>query len=182
MGTRDQIQDYVGIERLFKTYYQSLCFFSNQYVRNSHLAEDIVQSVFAKLAQNPPELDGESHARNLLFRMVRNASINELRRLDIHADALNQIPEPEEDQNSDFFVQAARAEVYRQILDAVDQLPSACAQVFRLAYLKQMDNDQVAKSLSISINTVKVQKNRAKKKLRILLKNLYPLCCVLFHF
>ncbi|MDD3166755.1 MAG: sigma factor [Bacteroidales bacterium] len=58
MGTRDQIQDNLGIERLFKTYYQSLCFFSNQYVRNSHLAEDIVQSVFAKLAQNPPELDG----------------------------------------------------------------------------------------------------------------------------
>jgi RNA polymerase sigma-70 factor (ECF subfamily) len=167
-----------GFEALFKTYYPSLCFFATQYLQNKQHAEDVVQSVFTRWLQETPSYQSEEHARNLLYKMVKQASLNEMRRLTLHAQPMDQLPENVALETEDSFEAVVRAEVYRQILQAIDQLPEACARVFKLSYLNQMDNEQVANTLSISINTVKVQKNRAKKRLQDLLKNIYPLCCL----
>jgi len=168
-----------GFESLFKTYYASLCFFATQYLQNKQQAEDVVQSVFTQWLQEEPSYQSEEHAKNLLYKMVKQASLNEMRRLTLHAQPLGQLPETASFDSDDSFEAVARAEIYRQILQAIEQLPKACAAVFKLSYLNQMDNEQVADTLSISVNTVKVQKNRAKKRLQQLLKNIYPLYSLL---
>lgn len=169
-----------GFETLFKTYYPSLCYFADQYLQNKHQAEDVVQSVFTHWLQEKPHYQSEEHARNLLYKMVKQASLNEMRRLTLHAQPMSQIPDNVFLDDEDSFEAVVRAEVYRQIMQAIEQLPKACAEVFKLSYLNQMDNEQVANTLSISVNTVKVQKNRAKKRLQDLLKDIYPLICLLF--
>lgn len=169
-----------GFERLFKTYYPSLCFFASQILQNEQQAEDVVQSVFTRWLQERPSYQNEDHARNLLYKMVKQAALNELRRTVQPLHPLDQLAEQVAIDDEDTFDAIVRAEVYRQILQAVDQLPPGCAAVFKLSYLHQMDNEQVADALSISVNTVKVQKNRAKKRLQVLLKDLYPLYCLLF--
>ncbi len=161
-----------GFEALFKTYYSPLCYFALYYVPTAEQAEDVVQSVFTKWLQEQPIYHNEAHARNLLYRMVKQTALNELRRLNLHTHTLNNLTLTDETVADDYFEQVVRTEVYRQILEAINQLPTACANVFKLAYLKQMDNEEVARALSISINTVKVQKNKAKKRLRQLLRNL----------
>lgn len=83
-----------GFETLFKTYYPSLCYFADQYLQNKHQAEDVVQSVFTHWLQEKPHYQSEEHARNLLYKMVKQASLNEMRRLTLHAQPMSQIPKP----------------------------------------------------------------------------------------
>ena len=52
-------------------------------------------------------------------------------------------------------------EIYR----AIDELPSECGRVFRLG-LEGLSNQEIADTLSISVNTVKTQKQRAMAVLK----------------
>lgn len=67
-----------------------------------------------------------------------------------------------------------RAEVYQEIMEAIQELPTECGRVFRLAYVDGLSNEKIAEQLFISVNTVKSQKNKAKIQLREKLKGLYP--------
>ena len=78
-----------------------------------------------------------------------------------------------EDENN-FFVNVVRAEVYQEIMGAIQDLPTECGRIFKLAYVEGFSNDEIATQLSISVNTVKAQKNKAKIQLREKLKGLYP--------
>ena len=64
-------------------------------------------------------------------------------------------------------------------MQAIQELPTECGRVFKLAYVDGFSNDEIATQLSISVNTVKAQKNKAKIQLREKLKGLYP---ILFLF
>ena len=106
---------------------------------------------------------------------VRNACLNQLKLKEIHAEVLEKVAPREEPSEDEFFAKVVRAEVYREIMAAIDELPRECGKVFRLACVDGLSNDEVAQKLGISVNTVKVQKNRAKIQLRARLKDLYPL-------
>ncbi|MDP4278499.1 MAG: RNA polymerase sigma-70 factor [Bacteroidota bacterium] len=161
----------------FRQYYQPLSYFAYTYLNDKDLAEDVVQTVFFNILKERKSFEDDSFHKHYLYKSVRNACLNELKRLSIHSDVVDRIKtedvDPEED--ADFFQAVVRAEVYREIMDAIESLPVACGQVFKMAYIQNYDNQEIADLLSISINTVKVQKNNAKKRLRFLLKDLYPL-------
>ena len=71
------------------------------------------------------------------------------------------------------------------IHEAIDSLPPRYRQVFRMAYIDKMKSEEIAEALGISVNTVKVIRQRAKPRLRELLKDIYPLLFILageLHF
>ena len=68
-----------------------------------------------------------------------------------------------------------KAELYKRILDAINTLPIQSAKVFKLAYIEQKSNPEIAEILSISVNT-------AKQKLRKILKDLSLAITVLCYF
>jgi RNA polymerase sigma factor (sigma-70 family) len=59
-----------------------------------------------------------------------------------------------------------RSEVLNEINLAIQKLPSSCQQIFRMGYLEGLTNPEIAETLSISINTVKTQKQRALKSIK----------------
>ena len=56
-------------------------------------------------------------------------------------------------------------EMLGEIYRAIDELPSECGRVFRLG-LEGLSNQEIADILSISVNTVKTQKQRAMAVLK----------------
>ena len=68
-----------------------------------------------------------------------------------------------------------RSEIYQEIMKAVKELPPRCQHVFELAFIDQKTNEEIAEELHLSVNTVRVQKNKAKQLLQLKLKDLYPL-------
>jgi len=164
----------------FRKYYQALSYFAYNILKDKDLAEDVVQNVFLKIINDKIVFEDETHRRQYLYKSVKNSCLNEIKRLDIHSQVMERLtPESKENiehqNDNNLFSSIVRAEVYREIIAAVDSLPSECKKVFKMAYMDNLDNQDIADVLSISINTVKVQKNKAKKKLRQILKDIYPL-------
>lgn len=176
------IQDKAYFEGFFNSHYQTLCYFAYSYLNDREMAEDIVQNIFVNLFNNPDnKFDDEQHFKFFLYKSIKNACINELKKISMQANTLNDLSLDTTDESDfDIFQSIVRTEVYKEILDAVNQLPERCGEIFKLAYIEQMTNNEIAKLLSISVNTVKAQKNNAKKLLREHLKHLYPIVVFLF--
>jgi RNA polymerase sigma-70 factor (family 1) len=173
----------VRFETSFHRLYRPLCFFAYRILEDQSAAEDVVQTAFLKLLNDKPDLENESHLKHFLYKSVRNACLNQIRRENLHTEILDSLKpeEPEDNDEPDFLQSVVRAEVYQQIMQAVDELPTECSKVFKLAYLANLNNEEIAEKLSISINTVKSQKNKAKKRLQERLKHLYPIVLILFN-
>lgn len=163
----------------FRRYYQALCYFALNYLKDQDAAEDIVQGVFINLLDQEEHFESEEHLKHYLYKAVRNASLNELKLTAIHSGILEKLQNRHPQEEEIFFTQVVRSEVYRYIQEAVQELPTECGRIFKLAYLEHLDNPEIAQQLHISINTVKVQKNKAKHLLRAKLKDLYPLIALL---
>ena len=167
-----------GDEKEFKSLFdlsyvgmvQQATFYTNDFA----VAEDVVQEVFIKLLDATESFDNEEHLKHYLYKAVRNACLNQIKLSGIRSEILNNIAKNSPQDENDFFVHVVRAEVYREIMAAVNELPNECGRVFKLAYVDGFSNEEVAEQLSISVNTVKSQKNKAKIQLREKLKGLYP--------
>lgn len=178
-----RIQDKTDLDDFFRNHYSALCYFAYSYLKNKEVAEDVVQNTFVNLLYNNSEnkFDDEKHLKYFLYKSIKNSCLNELKKFAVQIKALDDLSiENNEESDFDTFQLIVRAETYKEILDAIDLLPDRCAEIFKLAYMEQLDNNEIAQQLSISINTVKVQKNNAKKILREHLKHLYPIVVFLF--
>lgn len=164
----------------FWLYYQSLCYFAYQYLKDEEKAKDIVQEIFIKLLNEDKNFDCEDHLKHYLYKAVRNSCLNHIKLKNIHSDILKGIQKNTPEDENNFFANVVRAEVYHEIMQAIQELPTECGRIFKLAYVDGYNNEEIATQLSISVNTVKVQKNKAKIQLRKRLKGLYPLL-ILFY-
>lgn len=169
------------IKDLFKLYYPRLVHFSYQILHDQSQAEDLVQDTFVKLWNNCHLVSGDSIAiKNYLYTTTKNACLNILRH---HKIAENHI----QNQHNLLFEEAVlhkiiRSEVLAEIHQAINSLPFSCRQIFRLCYVDGMKNSQVADLLGISINTVKTQKQRGLKVLRLQLRpELFLLLTIFFY-
>ena len=134
----------------------------------------VVQDVFMKLLNGEENFDSENHLKHYLYKAVRNSCLNQIKMTGIRSDILESIQKNTEEDENNFFVNVVRAEVYQEIMEAIQELPTECGRVFRLAYVDGLSNEKIAEQLFISVNTVKSQKNKAKIQLREKLKGLYP--------
>jgi len=168
-------------ELIYERFYQPLCFFSYSILNDQQKAEDVVQAVLVKLWQEQIRFEDMQHMHNYLYKSVRNASVNELNAESTHSRILKGLGDrnPELYRQDDHFHAIVRAELYKHILDAASQLPDKTSEVFKLAFFEQKTNPEIAEILDISINTVKVHKNNAKKALQRILKDLYPLVALI---
>lgn len=162
------------MELYFRKYYQSLCYFAMNIVHDEHLCEDIVQEVFVRTISLQMQFDSELHFRQYIYAAVRNSCLNHLqkqgRTVGLAEVETTDTPTAENCDN-----EIVRAEMIRMIRDAIESLPPRYREVFRMAYIDKMKNEEIAEALGISLNTVKVIRQRAKTRMRELLKDIYPL-------
>lgn len=174
---REQTYDY-NVEGIFISWYASLCFFASRYVQDDESARDIVQEIFVRLMEKKPSFESELHLKNFLYRTVKNNCLNHLRQQFSREHYLEYLRRQGEE--GEFDCRMTESEIFGALKKAVELLPQECRKVFQLCYFEGMDNDTAAKTLNISIETVKAQKKRGKKILRQKLQGLYPLLALLF--
>ncbi|MCQ4872707.1 RNA polymerase sigma factor [Butyricimonas paravirosa] len=155
-----------AFKELFGRYYTTLCAFASRIVKNEESAKDIVQEVFIKLWSNRGQLKDIS-LKSYLFVCVRNTSLTFLRDQKRKEDQLVQIPW-EEEETASYLIEE---ENNRLLFEAIAKLPPRSAEVISLG-LEGLKQDEIAKQMDISINTVKFLKYEAIRKLKELLKPL----------
>ena len=141
-------------------------------LQRSAAAEEIVSEVYSLLLDSDMrvlrQFAGRSRLSTWLTVIVRRVTLRQLLRLQQHSDTVaaedHRISEPENERN------AATAENLQQLKQARVQLSRDDQQVLCLFYDHGRSYDEIARELKISGNAVGPKLNRAKQRLRSLLK------------
>ena len=155
-------------EALFCDYYPQLVRFAEGYIFDKQACEDIVQNLFVHFWENSESINLDLSIKAYFFQSIKNRCINYLRDLQIHDNhnllylqaLLNQ-------ENYDDFQDL---EIINQINNAIAQLPTQMAEIFKSKYLEGKKIKEIAQINKITENTVKTQLQRAKEKLRRMLE------------
>ena len=170
---------YSSFEELFKHNYSKLCLFAANLVKDEATAEDLVQETFVRFWNSKDTFEPSAFSVAILYGSVRNACFNFLRRQKLeHSYLNNRNPEPFEDAVALNYI--IRSEVLSEINRIISTMPEGCQAIFKMGYLDGLKNTEIAEKLGVSINTVKTQKQRGLKLLKMRLNPNYFALFLLF--
>lgn len=156
-----------GFDYIFKTYYKGLCFFANRYVKDPDITEDIAEESFIKLWKNREQIKDEKHLRNWLYKTAYHGCLRWKERQKLKVKSEKEIVLVIESDEKDCTENIIRAETLRQVKQAMDQLPTECRKIFYKLYIEGKTVAEAAKELQLAISTIKNQKARGIKLLRL---------------
>lgn len=149
----------------YNRFYTPLHYFARKIMDDPVVAEDVVADCFLKLWQKHEQFDSEDHIKNFLYLTAKNACLN-LREHERHTRKLTSAL-PDIIFEEDFALnQVIRTELYWSVYNAIERLPAECSRIFKMSFLEEMKNQEIADKLGLSIKTVKNQKARAIHLLR----------------
>jgi RNA polymerase sigma-70 factor (ECF subfamily) len=137
------------------------------FVRLEEEAHDITQDVFLKAYENIDKFRGDSKFSSWLYRIAYNLSMNWSERKRGRETQLDDafaetIPEPPGAADEAF----DRELVLARIMEVIEEIPLKYKVVIKLYYLEEKSYQEIADTLNIPINTVKVQLLRAREMIR----------------
>lgn len=159
---------------VFDRYYARVTAFVRRRVRDEGLCEEIVSDVFFEIWRGAEAFRGESEVHSWIFGIAHFKALSarrfqgQLKRAKVtptENDALQRFADgtdPEQQLES-------RQEI-RRLVRAIDLLPEGQADVLRLAFLEGRSYQEIARTLGISEGNVKTRVNRARGRLRTLVR------------
>jgi RNA polymerase sigma-70 factor (ECF subfamily) len=145
------------------------------YMKNEADAEDIAQEAFIKAFRNLSMFRGDAKFSTWLISITLNEARNRLRRQSVVRMQSLDEPTDENGTISPALLRdwreipsevVEREEVRMLIKRAVESLPEIYRQVFLLRDVEELDVNETAQTLSISISNVKVRLHRARMMLQ----------------
>lgn len=174
---------------LFRKYYPNLLFYTTRLLGEED-AEDIVQDVFVELWKRKDVMVIGEQIQSYLYRAVYTRALNVLKHRNIKdkysavMDEINQkrmeCYHPHE--QNDIIKRIEDRELRGKIHEAIDELPGKCKIVFKLSYLRDMKNKEIAETMGISLRTVEAHVYKALKTLRARLGDLWVPLLIYFLF
>ncbi len=151
-----------SLQDLFMEYYPALKSFAIRYVNSAEIAEDIIQDIFLRLWEKSETLEDIEEKSAYLYQMVRFKAIDYLRNKKFREENFEKYVAELNSDDEDAYLEE---EIYRRMMKAVDTLPPGVHAVLTLT-LEGCPAKEVAEKLNISVETVKKQKQIARKMLR----------------
>lgn len=159
--------DSVAQYKLYSLYSKAMLNVAYRICNDLDQAEDLLQDAFINAFKNLSSFKGTASFGSWLKRIVVNTSLNYLRSKKLQFEELEEgkisvIEEELSDDCQDYLVE--------QVKDGITQLPTGYRLVISLYLLEGYDHKEIAEVLNISESTSKSQYNRAKSKLRQIIK------------
>jgi RNA polymerase sigma-70 factor (ECF subfamily) len=169
---RLRASDEEAFRALFDRYASTAKALALRIVRETHLAEEIVQEVFLAVWRNPDGYDGaRGSVRSWLMGMVHHRAVDAVRREEAHrrradsvaAEARN---DTAPDHADDVVEEIGRPEERRVVRAALDELPTEQREVLELMYLDGLTQTQIAEKAGIPLGTVKSRTLLGMRRMR----------------
>ncbi len=165
--------DETAFEIIFKSFFEQLVSFANEYVFDREISKGIVQETFIKLWKKRVNIDVEANVKAFLYTITKNSCLSYLRHvktkqkyfekrkkdfedLMLNYEALSQLEIDRIDFNT----------IEKIIKETVESMPPRCKEVFTLSRFEELSNKKIAEKLEISVKAVEANNSRAIKLLR----------------
>lgn len=150
----------------FNNYYQPLVHFAFTFLKDTEAAEDVVEDCFLKLWERREIITSESSIKPFLYKTVRNACIDILRK-QVHSKAyVNHINKSPREFAPDAIKNIIISESMHQVHLAFQNLPSKYKQIFAMLWVQGKEVKEIAAELNLPVSTVKSQKQRVLELIR----------------
>lgn len=154
---------------LFRRYHARVFAFALKLTGDRHLAEDLAQRAFLNLYRKPPPGTGRASFRTLLFTVVRNESLNELKRRGRRREGtLDEGPEHADGGAGPADLAAGRIDG-EKLREALARLPESDREVVLLREAEGLTFKEVCEVTGLTRDTVRWRLARGLETLRKLL-------------
>ena len=157
-----------ALRKLMDVYWAPLVGFAHRILSGSGDPEDVVQTAFVRLWSRRYELKEDGSLRALLYTIVRNAALDDLRKRTRRDEALRSAAPPPSPKTPYEDVQGA--ELQRLAAAAVARLPERRREVFRLVREEGLSYQEIAEIMGLSSQTVANHMSLAMADLRTALR------------
>lgn len=155
-----------SLDYFFDQHYPALCYFAHTILQDQSAAEDIAGEAFVKLWQRHDRFDAPLVLKTFLYRTVRNAAIDNLRRAKTLETATREAAYVADSEEPSVLQAIVRSETLSQVYTCLNDLPPKYRQVVTLFYLDERSYEEIARELQLSVNAVRNRKMRALHLLR----------------
>jgi RNA polymerase sigma-70 factor, Bacteroides expansion family 1 len=157
---------------IFQAYHRYLYVMASRYLMSDSYAEDAVQNTFMRLWEIKATLDYSTGIKNLLFTILKNYILNEIRHNNIVVQKNYELAQLFEQMENDFLHDLENAEFRAHLYQLINQLAPQKREVCLLKIQRGMSNQEVADAMHISVPTVKSHYTQVIKLLRSQLNKL----------
>lgn len=159
--------DQAAFRLIFYKWSDKLFAFCFRFLKNTQVAEEIVQETLIQLWINRTRFDEQYPISPYLFAVCRRLALNELRRASVSQNASSILQHQMVISVNSTEDDIALAELDQVIEDALALMPKQQRQVYRLSRQRGRSLNEIAAEMGILKNTVKKHLSEALKALRI---------------
>lgn len=170
---------YIGLKKgkeeafasVFDCYHRLLYAQAYRYLKSRPEAEDAVQHTFMRLWEQRDTLEFSENLRSLLFTILKNYVLNELRHQRIVLEKHNELfQQGEEEEN--VMKALEDSDFRRHLRAAIGNLPPQKQKICLMKIEQGLSNMEIADKLHITVPTVKSHYTQALKQLRCIIDKL----------
>ncbi|HZL08797.1 MAG TPA: RNA polymerase sigma-70 factor [Prolixibacteraceae bacterium] len=176
--------DELAFEKIFKSNYNQIVGFCNQFISDLDKAKCLTQEVFLNLWLNREKIETVNGIRAFLYTFAKSSCLNYIRHQKIISKYEDKhLQEKEDELNREVlesfdFNSLEFSELEGLIQQAIDDLPQKCRQVFIMSRLDGKMNKEISGELNISVKAVEANITRALKTLKSKLSEYLPVILV----
>ena len=155
-----------GIVDIIREYKDGLMLYLNGYVQNIHVAEDLTEDTFVKIAVRKPRFSGKSSFKTWLFAIGRNVALDYIRRtrrISLLCDEEQALLQQDEEGVEREYL---RDEQKRHLHAALHRLKPEYREVLHLVYFEDFKHPQIASVMKKSKKQIENLVYRAKLSLK----------------
>ncbi len=154
-------------EQLYTSCYAAMCVYVESIVKDMDCAKDIVQDLLVNLWHSNVQFASSKELMGYLYKSLYHNSLIYIRNKKKRAAILDKIDKEKEEEDfaADFLLDTVQEEIVRLLYMHIGDLPRMRKQIIKLS-ISGFSGKEIAEKLGISVNTVKVQKNKSIKYLR----------------
>ena len=151
---------------VFVTYHRYLYVLACRYLMSETYAEDAVQHTFMRLWEGRETFDYQKGIKNLLFTILKNHILNEIRHNNLALQKNYELAQLSEEMEAGFLKDFEDADFKAHFYNLINQLPPQKREVCLLKIEEGKTNQEIADYMDISVPTVKSHYTQVVKMLR----------------
>jgi RNA polymerase sigma-70 factor (ECF subfamily) len=159
-------------ERLFMKYYEPLCHYADNILKDMDSAEDLVQEFFYTVWKNRITFNIKISLNAYFYQSIRNNALHHLESIAIRRNYAKQVFNRFQETISPHLqTEVDFRDLDKAINETLKHMPERCSLIFRMNRFEGRKYHEIAEILSISVKTVEADMGKALQIFRDSLKD-----------